>query len=307
MTSQPDLLMPQEYQRKWNWPDNAVEITIASMKTTHITMDSATYRSGLDCLRRIEATQQPSIIDGMADIAPDLAKMAISFVYGEIYSRPNLNLQDRQLITVAALAALGNARPQLKFHIAAALNVGCTSYEVVELMLHLVVYAGFPVGLNGVFAAQEVFQERGVAHAVTPSPTDAANPALTDRFHAGWEALMRIDGHAGEQVIAALENIAPDLGRFIIEFGFGDMYTRPGLSLVQRELITVAALTAMGNAAPQLKVHVHGFLNVGGTPDQLVEAIIHVAAYAGFPAAINAMLAAKEVLAERERGSSLNR
>ena len=92
-----------------------------------------------------------------------------------------------------------------------------------------------------------------------------------------------------------------DLGRFIIEFGFGDIYTRPGLSLVQRELITVAALAALGTAAPQLKVHVHGFLNVGGTCDQLVEALIHIAAYAGFPAAINAMLAAREILAERER------
>lgn len=260
-------------------------------------MDSSTYLSGLECLRRIEGRQQPSIIDALADVAPDLATMAISFVYGEVYPRPQLTLKERQLITVAALAALGNARPQLKFHVNGALNVGCSSSELVELMIHLVVYAGFPAGLNGVFAAQEVFQERGVTPAA--APTAATGTAPDARFRSGWDALMRIDGHAGEKVIASLAHLAPDLGRFIIEFGFGDVYTRPGLDLVQRELITVAALAAMGTAMPQLKVHVHGLLNVGGTRDQLVEALIHVAAYAGFPAAINALLAAKEVLAER--------
>lgn len=260
-------------------------------------MDSSTYRSGLECLRRIEGTQKPSIIDALADIAPDLATLAIRFVYGEIYPRAHLTLKDRQLVTVAALAALGNARPQLKFHVAGALNVGCSSGELVELMMHLVVYAGFPAGLNGVFAVQEVFHERGMAPAPPASaPADSAPDA---RFRKGWDALRHIDGHAGEKVIASLADLAPDLGRFIIEFGFGDIYTRPGLSLIQRELITVAALAAMGTAEPQLKVHMHGLLNVAGTRDQLVEALIHVAAYAGFPAAINALLAAKEVLAER--------
>ena len=278
------------------------------MPNTHPTplMERPAYRSGLDCLRHIEAAPQPSIIDALADIAPDLATLAISFVYGDIYSRPQLGLPERQLVTVAALAALGNARPQLKFHIAGALNVGCSPTELVELMLHLVVYAGFPAGLNGVFAAQEVFRERGVSHAPAsaPAPEAVSGPAPRDRFRAGWDALQRIDGHAGEQVIAALETLAPDLGRFIIEFGFGDIYTRPGLSLFQRELITLAALAAMGSCTPQLKVHVHGFLNVGGTRDQLVEALTHIAAYAGFPAALNAMLAAKEVLAEREPAAS---
>jgi 4-carboxymuconolactone decarboxylase len=98
-----------------------------------------------------------------------------------------------------------------------------------------------------------------------------------------------------------LADLAPDLGRFIIEFAFGDVYTRVGLNLVQRELVTVAALAAMGTAAAQIKVHMHGLLNVGGTRDQLVEVLIHVAAYAGFPAAINAMLIAQEVLVEREK------
>ncbi|WP_296445463.1 carboxymuconolactone decarboxylase family protein [Rhodoferax sp. UBA5149] len=266
------------------------------MPNTETPMDNSNYQAGLDQLRRIEATDRPSIIDSLSDIAPDLARLAISFVYGQIYTRPHLNLRDRQLVTVAMLAALGNARPQLKFHIAGALNVGCSATEIIELMLHLAVYAGFPAGLNGVFAAKEVFEDRGLVFATQAVPP----PVEAERFRKGWDALMHIDGHAGEQVIASLADVAPDLGRFIIEFGFGDIYTRPGLDLLQRELITVAALTALGTAAPQLKVHVHGLLNVGGTREQLIETVIHVAAYAGFPAAINAMLTVKEVLAQRE-------
>jgi len=259
--------------------------------------ENMTYRTGLEYLCKIEKTGQPSIIDHLADIAPELATLTVGFVYGEIYPRAYLSLQERQLATVAVLAALGNARPQLKFHIAGALNVGCGSTQIIELLLHLVVYAGFPASLNGVFAAKEVFQERGIQHVPTPEPPSGRHSDA--RFAAGWDALVRIDGHAGEVVIASLADIAPDLGRFIIEFGFGDIYTRSGLNLVQRELITVVALAAKGTASPQLAVHIHGFLNVGGTREQLVEVLIHIAAYAGFPAAINAMLVAKEVLAER--------
>lgn len=268
------------------------------MENPHPPSRDATYSVGLDCLCRLEATDRPSIIEALADIAPDLANLAISFVYGQIYPRPHLTLKERQLVTVAALAALGNARPQLKFHLTGALNAGATSTELVELMLHLVVYVGFPAGLNGVFAVREVFTERGITHTPTPRHVEAGAGGDT-RYRNGWEALCRIDGHVGEQIVASLADVAPDLGRFIVEFGFGDIYTRPGLGLIDRELATVALLAALGTAAPQLRVHIHGLLNVGGTREQLVEALIHTAAYAGFPAAINAMLVAKEVLAER--------
>ena len=119
------------------------------------------------------------------------------------------------------------------------------------------------------------------------------------RYQRGWAKLKEVDGLAGENVIAALRDIAPDFARLLIEFPFGDIYSRPGLDLKTRELIVVAALTAMGNAAPQLKVHIHGARNVGCTPQEIVEAIMQMAVYAGFPAALNGLFAAKEVFAQR--------
>ena len=116
-----------------------------------------------------------------------------------------------------------------------------------------------------------------------------------DKFQRGLAKLKEIDGEAGEAVINALQDISPELAKLTIEFGFGDIYSRPGLDLKSREIATVAALTALGFAIPQLKVHIKAALNVGCTQDEIKEIIIQMSAYAGFPAALNAMFAAKEV------------
>ena len=121
-----------------------------------------------------------------------------------------------------------------------------------------------------------------------------------DRYAQGWEKLKQIDGEAGEGVIESLKDIAPDLGRYVIEFAFGDIYSRPGLDLKSREIATVAALTALGNAQPQLKIHINAALNVGCTREEVVEVITQIAVYAGFPAALNGIAAAKTVFTERD-------
>ncbi|MEN9892450.1 MAG: hypothetical protein RLY78_2745 [Pseudomonadota bacterium] len=120
------------------------------------------------------------------------------------------------------------------------------------------------------------------------------------RYQRGWDKLREIDGEAGERVIAALQDIAPDFARLLIEFPFGDIYSRPQLDLRAREIAVVAALTALGHAAPQLKVHLHGALNVGCTREEVVEVIMQMAVYAGFPAALNGLAAAREVFAQRD-------
>ena len=121
----------------------------------------------------------------------------------------------------------------------------------------------------------------------------------SERYRRGWDKLKEIDGQAGEMVIESLRDIAPDFARLLIEFPFGDIYSRPGLDLRTRELAVVAALTAMGNAAPQLRVHLHGARNVGCSEQEIVEVIMQMAVYAGFPAALNGLFAAREVFAQR--------
>ncbi len=121
-----------------------------------------------------------------------------------------------------------------------------------------------------------------------------------DRYRRGLEKLKEVDGEAGERVIESLKDIAPDFARLMIEFPFGDIYSRPDLDLKSREIAVVAALTALGHALPQLKVHIHGALNVGCTRQEVVEVIMQMAVYAGFPSALNGLFAAKEVFKERD-------
>lgn len=119
------------------------------------------------------------------------------------------------------------------------------------------------------------------------------------RYTQGLAKLTEIDGEAGHKVINSLADICPDLARYIIEYPFCDIYQREGLDLQTRELITVAALTALGHCQPQLRVHINGALNVGCSQQGIVEAILQMSVYAGFPAALNGMFVAKEVFAER--------
>jgi len=117
----------------------------------------------------------------------------------------------------------------------------------------------------------------------------------SDRFNKGWEKLKEVDGSAGEKVIESLKDIAPEFADLLIEFPFGDIYTRENLDLKSREIATIAALTVMGNASAQLKVHIHAGLNVGCTKEEIVEVIMQMAVYGGFPCALNGLFVAKEV------------
>ena len=126
-------------------------------------MESERYTNGLAIMRQVIGEGGDAMVESLGAIAPDFAKYLVEFPFGDIYSRPTLDLKTREIAAVAALAALGNARPQLKVHSAGALHVGCTKEEILEVLMQVVVYAGFPAALNGLFAAKEVFAEQGLA------------------------------------------------------------------------------------------------------------------------------------------------
>lgn len=119
------------------------------------------------------------------------------------------------------------------------------------------------------------------------------------RFELGSEKLKEIDGIGGENVIQSLQDIAPDVGKYIIEFAFGDVYTRPELSMQEREMITITSLLTTGDCEPQLEVHINGSLNVGLSPEKIIETFIQCIPYTGFPKVLNAIYTAKKIFAER--------
>lgn len=120
----------------------------------------------------------------------------------------------------------------------------------------------------------------------------------SERYDSGLRQLGAVDGEQGRAVVEKLAQSFPDFATYLVEFPFGDIYSRPGLGLRERELVVVGALCAMGTAAPQLRVHLHAALHVGCTPAEIVEVVMQMAVYAGFPAALNGLAEVRHVFAE---------
>jgi 4-carboxymuconolactone decarboxylase len=107
------------------------------------------YRRGLDVAERLAADKLNHFVkSGIAEVAPDFARMVIEFAFGDVYSREGLDLKSRELIAIAALAASGTAGPQLRVHVESAASVGLTKTEIVEALMQTALYAGFPAALN---------------------------------------------------------------------------------------------------------------------------------------------------------------
>jgi len=123
-------------------------------------MTNARYEKGLATLKAINPEGFARIDNLLKDICPDMSRFVVEFPYGDIYSRTGIDLRTRELVTIASLTTLGYARDQLKAHVQNALNVGCTKEEIVETILQMAVYAGFPAALNGLFTLKEVIEEK---------------------------------------------------------------------------------------------------------------------------------------------------
>lgn len=121
------------------------------------------YRRGVDIAERLAAEKLAHFVDsGVAEIAPDFARMIIEFAFGDLYSREALDLRSRELIAIAALAASGKAGPQLRMHVESAGSVGITKAEVTEILMQISLYAGLPASLNALADCHDLLTEEDV-------------------------------------------------------------------------------------------------------------------------------------------------
>jgi len=252
------------------------------------------YARGFAALAALAPEKAQAVQDALADIAPDMGRFIVEFGYGDIFTRPGLDAVSRQTATIAALAALGNAAPQLRFHIEAGLAAGLSPQAVIDILYVATVFAGFPAGINAIAVAREVFAEKDV----TAPPHKVRESGTGERRERGLAALAVTSKYAGQQVLDSLADIAPDFAGFILDFSYGDVISRDVLTPSQKEIAMIAAATARGTMEPQLKVHVKAARAVGLSREQIVEVIIQMAVYAGFPAAINGLFAARAALRE---------
>jgi 4-carboxymuconolactone decarboxylase len=250
------------------------------------------YTRGLETLKRVGGKDYDRATLPLEAFSPDLARMLVEHGFGDIVSRPGLDLKQREIVTVAALTAIGSVRPALKFHIHGMLNVGCTPTEVIETVLHSIVYAGFPAAQDGIAIAREVFKERKLDFKPSSSRPKG------DRYQLGMQNLQQIGGEKVQSVATQFTEIAPDLSRLTVEFAHGEIWNRPGLSLKSRSFATLAMVTVLGNQGNSIEAHVEGALRAGATETEIKELLLQMTVYAGYPKTLSAIAAAQKIFAD---------
>jgi 4-carboxymuconolactone decarboxylase len=225
------------------------------------------------------------------DSDPELMEILRRFIFGDVFDTGVLDDQTRELITVTVLACLP-ALPQLKSHTAAALNVGVQPIEIREAIYQLAPFIGFPRTLNAVATINDVFQAQGIK---LPLPVQGT-VSDADRYPQGLAEQAPLYGNEIKDNLADLPQPFNELlPRFLTEFCFGDFYTRGGLTLSQRELLVLCALSAIGDTSAQLGPHARACIQVGNSKTAVVAALVHCFPYIGFPRAVAAIRAVKDL------------
>lgn len=246
-------------------------------------------------LLEIDGNAGEEVKDSLNDFAPDLVRYMLEYSFGDIYSREGLDVRSKEIAVVAALTAIGNAMPQLKVHINAALNVGCTISDVKEVILQMSSYSGFPSSINAMNVLKEVVANRvnqGIVDVNGSVPSECIDPMK--RYEEGSKNLSMLDSDQVRILEEAYIDFSPELVQYVVH-SYADIISRDNLCKRDRQIATIAALTALGTAAPQLQFHIKAGLNVGLTIDEVKEIMLLMTVYVGFPAAINGMNILKEV------------
>jgi 4-carboxymuconolactone decarboxylase len=225
------------------------------------------------------------------DNDPELMEILRRFIFGDVFDTGVLDDQTRELITVTVLACL-QTLPQLKSHTAAALNVGVQPIEIREAVYQLAPFIGFPRTLNAVATVNGVFEAQDIQ---LPLP-DQGTVSDADRYSKGLAEQAPLYGDEIKDNLADLPQPFNELlPRFLTEFCFGDFYTRGGLTLSQRELLVLCALATIGDTSAQLGPHGRACLQVGNSKTAVVAALVHCFPYIGFPRAVAAIRAIKNL------------
>ena len=250
---------------------------------------------GLSVLRQIGGQGFDGPITRLARVSEDMAHFTVEYPYGDVLSRPGLDLRLRQICTVSSLIAQGSVQPQLRFHMDGLLNVGGRPQDLVDLMYLGIAILGFPAAIDTIGIVRQIFSERPVSFApATPAEGDG-----TDRYQRGVAAFNSLMHGDMESYLASFENVSPDLARWSVEFAFGEVLARDGLDAKTKHLAIISMLASLGNRPEMLRLHLESALEAGATRTEVIEALIQISVYAGFPAALNAFGVAAQVLVQQ--------
>jgi 4-carboxymuconolactone decarboxylase len=215
---------------------------------------------------------------------PELIEIFDNWAFDEVIEATGMDVRLRLMVQLAALIAC-QAVNEYRVMLGSALNVGVTPVEAREILYQSVPYVGMARAFDFLHATHEVLRSRGID---LPLPEQATTTAAT-RFDKGLEAQKRIFGDRIDAMYAQSPADQLHIQRFLSANCFGDYYTRNGLDLRTRELLTFATLAALGGCEPQLAGHVAGNLAVGNDRQVLIATITQLLPFIGYPRSLNAL------------------
>lgn len=232
-------------------------------------------------------------ISSLKETDPDLYEIVKNFIYGDVAQLGDLTLKQRELITLVVLT-VNQQSEILEKHVNAALNIGLTPVEIKEAIYQTAPYAGIPKAVIAAEAANKVFKERNIKLPVeSQSTTDESS-----RYDKGLGTQVKLFGERITNMRAASPKGQEHICDYLAGYCFGDFYTRNGLDLKTRELLTLCMLAALGDTESQIKGHIQGNLNIGNDKDTMLAAITQCLPYIGFPRTLNAIKYLNEATAK---------
>lgn len=241
-------------------------------------------------MQKFSGTEQSAL----AATDPELAAIRDRLVYGDIMQRGSLTDTQRLLITLAALAA-NRTTDGMDTQVRAALRAGATPVEIKEALYQCAPYIGFPATEAALRVVNDVFAADGIALPTEPQATVTEE----SRFAEGLRVQKRIFGDAIDTMHRTTPPAQlPIMKDYLSAFCFGDIYTRKGLDLKTRELLTFSIIAALGGCDAQVRAHVQGNVNVGNNKDILIDALAQILPCIGFPRTLNALACVNAVIPE---------
>lgn len=230
---------------------------------------------------------------GLEKTDPELDSMMKKNIYGDIAGQARISRRDQHIVTLAVLTTY-QSEELLRQHVRGALSDGVTPLEIRETEYHLAPYIGFAKVTEAMKTVNKVFQQQGIA---LPLPAQGTTTDA-DRFEKGLAFQVKTYGDRIQKMREAAPANQKHLQDDLSAFCFGDIYTRGTLDLKTREMITIAAIGALGTGDAQFKSHVRGTLAAGASADEVIGVITVMNPYIGFPRTLNCLRIANEVFQE---------
>lgn len=226
---------------------------------------------------------------------PELVEFFDNFAFDEVISYGNLDTKTRLMVILSSLIAM-QTLSQYKIMLNGALNIGVTPIEVKEIVYQAIPYVGIAKTYDFIYATNEVLERRGIRLPLEGQSTTT----IETRFEKGLAVQKSIFGEVIDNMYKESPENQLHIQRYLSANCFGDYYTRNGLDVKMRELLTFSIILSMGGCEPQLKGHIQGNLNVGNDKETLLSTVTQLLPYIGYPRTLNAIRCLNEVIPEKK-------